>query len=97
MASTKIVTVSARRVSPATWVGRMVNVDQQIPVLYWGILVNPGDYVVGDADGVVVVPRTAAGKVLEFLRLYADQESRMVPIIRKTGSMLKALERYNRY
>ena len=89
--------VSARRVSPATWVGRMVNVDQQIPVLYWGILVNPGDYVVGDADRVVVVPRTAAGKVLEFLRLYADQESRMVPIIRKTGSMLKALERYNRY
>ncbi len=58
---------------------------------------QPGDYLVGDADGVVVIPQEATGRVLGFLRLYADQESRMSPIITETGSLLKALERYNRY
>lgn len=89
--------VWSRRVSPATSVGRMVSVDKQIPVLCAGVMVHPGDYVVADADGAVVVPQQAAAQVLEFLKLYADKETRMIPIIKETKSMLKALERYNRY
>ncbi|MFN9388623.1 MAG: RraA family protein [Betaproteobacteria bacterium] len=89
--------VWSRRVSPATSVGRMVSVDKQIPVQCAGVLVRPGDYIVADADGAVVVPEQAAPQVLELLRQYADKETRMIPIIRETGSMLKALERYNRY
>lgn len=89
--------VWSRRVSPATSVGRMVSVDKQVPVSCGGIPVRPGDYVVGDADGVVVVPQEATARVLELLAQYADKESRMIPIIHETGSMLKALERYNRY
>jgi regulator of RNase E activity RraA len=89
--------VWARRVSPATSVGRMVGVDKQVPVTCGGIVVNPGDYLVGDADGVVVVPQAAAEQVVEFLKQYADKEARMIPIIEETRSMLKAIERYNRY
>ena len=89
--------VWSRRVSPATSVGRMVSVDQQIPVSCGGVMVHPGDYLVADADGVVVVPQAAADRVVELLRQYADKESRMVPIIREQKSMLKALEIYNRY
>lgn len=89
--------VWSRRVSPATSVGRMVSVDKQIPVLCAGVMVSPGDYIVADADGAVVVPQQAAAQVLEFLKLYADKETRMIPIIKETKSMLKALERFNRY
>jgi len=89
--------VWSRRVSPATSVGRMISVDKQIPVQCGGILVSPGDYIVADADGVVVVPQVAAERVVELLRHYADKENRMIPIIQEQKSMLKALEIYNRY
>ena len=89
--------VWSRRVSPATSVGRMVSVDKQIPVRCGGILVNPGDYIVGDPDGVVVVPAAAAEKVVALLKQYDDKESKMIPIIEREKSILKALEIYNRY
>lgn len=89
--------VWSRRVSPATSVGRMISVDKQIPVLCAGVMVRPGDYLVGDADGVVVVPAHAAEKVVALLKQYDDKESKMLPIIEREKSMLKALEIYNRY
>jgi 4-hydroxy-4-methyl-2-oxoglutarate aldolase len=89
--------VWSRRVSPATSVGRMVSVDKQIPVRCAGILVHPGDYIVGDPDGVIVVPAGAAEKVVALLKQYDDKESKMIPIIEREKSMLKALEIYNRY
>jgi regulator of RNase E activity RraA len=89
--------VWSRRVSPATSVGRMVSVDKQVPVTCGGILVRPGDYIVGDPDGVVVVPQEAAEKVVALLKQYDDKESKMIPIIEREKSLLKALEIYNRY
>ena len=54
-------------------------------------------HIVGDSEGVVVVPQEAAEKVVEFLKLYDEKESKMIPIIKEEKSMLKALEKYNRY
>ena len=89
--------VFARRISPATSVGRLVSVAKQTPVKCAEVMVRPGDYIVGDTDGVVVVPQEAADKVIALLKDYDARESKMVPIIKETKSMLKALEIYGRY
>jgi Demethylmenaquinone methyltransferase len=89
--------VYSRSVTPATSVGRLVSISKNEPVTCGGVRVRPGDYVMGDWDGVVVVPVEAAERVVELIRQYDEKESRMVPIIKETKSMLKALEKYNRY
>jgi regulator of RNase E activity RraA len=87
----------ARRISPATSVGRMVSVSKQTPVMCAEVMVHPDDYIIGDADGVVVVPQNTAEKVIALLEQYNDKESKMVEIIKREKSMLKALEIYGRY
>jgi regulator of RNase E activity RraA len=89
--------VFARRISPATSVGRMVAVSKQTPVRCGDVLVTPGDFIVGDADGVVVVPQAAASQVVALLKDYDARESKMVPLIQQQKSMQKALEIYGRY
>ena len=89
--------VWSRRISPATSVGRMVSSEKQVPVKCGDVMVHPGDFIVGDTDGIVVVPAAAAERVVELLKQYDDKESKMMPIIKKEKSMLKAREIYNRY
>lgn len=45
-----------------------------MPVVCAGVHVSPGDYVVGDEDGVVVVPRDIAYEVAEAAAAIAQQE-----------------------
>jgi len=41
-----------------------------VPIACGGIQVDPGDIILGDADGVIVIPREDAGGVLEQARKY---------------------------
>lgn len=47
------------------------------PVVLGGVAVSPGDIVVGDADGVVVVPQARARAVLEILGRIRTAEASM--------------------
>lgn len=48
------------------------------PVVVGGVLIHPGDVVVADGDGVIVVPRQYAKEVAEFAReiLESDKQAR---------------------
>jgi regulator of RNase E activity RraA len=50
--------------SPNGSLGRCLITHYQIPVKFGGVFVRPGDVVVGDIDGVIVVPRALAVDVL---------------------------------
>ena len=89
--------VWSRSQTPATSVGRYVPVARGVTVMCGGVRVRPGDWIVADKTGVVVVPAESLAKVLALLRQYDDKEARMVPLIKETKSMGKALERFNRY
>jgi regulator of RNase E activity RraA len=89
--------VWSRSQVPATSVGRYVPVAKDVPVVCGGVTVRPGDWIVADGTGVVAVPKEALPRVLELLRQYDDKETRMLPLIRETKSMGKALEKFNRY
>lgn len=89
--------VFSRRITPATVVGRLVSVSKQVPVRCAGIWVRPGDYIVGDPTGVVVVPVEKAAEVVRLINEYDQKESKMIKIIKESKSMLKALKEYNRY
>jgi regulator of RNase E activity RraA len=61
--------------SPADAKGRWNVVDFDCPVTLGGVRVEPGDFIVGDADGVVVVPAALAVEVLEEAEQIVAEES----------------------
>ena len=60
-----------------------------VPISCGGTVVNPGDIIVGDADGVVVVPRGDAQVVLDAVAALTDREAKRIAEI-KSGALFKA-------
>ena len=46
------------------------------PIVIGGVLVCPGDVVVADGDGVIVVPRKVAKKVAEYAQRILDNDKK---------------------
>ena len=67
--------------------GRGIVVDHDVPITLDGVPIAPGDLVVGDADGVVVVPRAAEAEVLRRAAAKVAGEDRTRAALR-AGSTL---------
>lgn len=88
--------VYARSVSPGTTLGRYKTVASQVPVKVGGIVVHPGDLIVGDVDGVVVVPQAQAEAVLELAQQIDARELEQAKLIIAEKSLRKGLAKYGR-
>jgi regulator of RNase E activity RraA len=88
--------VYARDVSPGTTLGRYKTVASQVPVRVGGIMVHPGDLIVGDVDGVVVVPKAKASEVLKMAQEIDARELEQAKLIIAEKSLRKGLAKYGR-
>lgn len=88
--------VYARSVSPGTTLGRHRTVASQVPVCVGGVMVHPGDIVVGDVDGVVIVPHTQAEAVLRMAQEIDARELEQAKLILAEKSLRKGLAKYGR-
>ena len=91
--------IMARYRTPAQAIGRWRVTGSQVPVRVRGALedwvtVEPGDLVVADRDGVIVVPAPLVSTVAPRALQWADKDSRAREDIRRGGSLLKALDTY---
>jgi regulator of RNase E activity RraA len=89
--------VFARHVTPedSTWRWRVT--ATQVPVTIGTVTVSPGDWVVGDDDGVVVVPAAVAADVLAEAERKTGTESEIRRAVRDGLSPLEAYERYGTF
>jgi len=88
--------VFARSSSPGTTLGRYRTVSSMVPVTIGDVTINPGDYVVGDIDGVVVVPKDKAEEVLKMGQEIDQREAEQAKLILESGSLKEGLAKYGR-
>lgn len=86
--------VFARGIHPADSLGRMDVAAHNVPVVCGDVAVEPGDLVLADLDGVVVVPRRVALKAIEA----AEEKVRGENVVRKAlAEGMSTAEAFKKY
>lgn len=80
--------------TPADAVPRWELLDWNTTAVVGGVEVKPGDVLVGDVDGVVVVPSDIAMDVLREAEELADTENYVRKAVRNGGDPVEAYEEY---
>jgi len=89
--------VFSRFVTPEDSTWRWELEATQVPVTIGRVRIEPGDWVVGDDDGVVVVPQAIAEMVLTKAEEKAATESEIRAAVRDGVSPLEAYERFGTF
>ncbi len=76
--------------------GRMEPIEINVPIQCAGVLVNPGDLVLGDEIGVTVIALDNAATVLEAARTLAENEERTRARIRSGKTVEELLAEFGR-
>jgi regulator of RNase E activity RraA len=88
--------VFATGIVPSTSVHHYRFAGSQIPLVCNGVPVNPGDIVVADSDGVVVVPKAQAQPVLALAQQMDFKEHSMYAVIEQMKSIVEAVKKFGR-
>lgn len=88
--------VFATGIVPSTSVRHYRFDGANVPLICDGVPVNPGDIVVADSDGVVVVPKSKAQDVLALAQQMDFSEHSMYAYIEKYRSIVEAVKKFGR-
>src|SRR5271163_4336744 len=88
--------VYATGIVPSTSVHHYRFGGSQIAVTCDGVVVNAGDIVAADSDGVVIVPRAQADKVLALAQQMDFKEHSMYAVIEQMKSIMEAVKKFGR-
>jgi regulator of RNase E activity RraA len=83
-------------ITPSTLVGHYRFIGSQVPVVIDGVSIHPGDIIVADNDGVVVVPRARAVDILLLAQQMDFKEHSMYPLIEKMKSIVTVVKQFGR-
>jgi 4-hydroxy-4-methyl-2-oxoglutarate aldolase len=87
--------VHARGTVPITARGRIVQEAWNVPIRLGNVAVRPGDVIVADVNGVVVVPLARLDEVLAVAEAILDKETRMLDALRAGRSMVEVDREFN--
>lgn len=76
--------------NPKTSKGRCEINECQIPVTMDGVTIRPGDYIFGDIDGTVIIPKEIADEVLEKALETIKKENVVRSILQNGGTLQQA-------
>jgi len=85
--------VYARAVIPMTARNRVMQESFNQEIQFAGVQVHPGDLIIADGSGVVVIPRDKEEEVVKEAEAVATTEARMADGIRQGMSVLEVLEK----
>lgn len=88
--------VYSRSIVPTNSLGRYVNVAKNQPVICGGVEVSPGDILVGDRDGIAVVPQAYEQEVLKTAQDLEKRETATARDVIKLKSIRQASEKNKR-
>ena len=88
------IAVYAQGTSPRVNFQHIVTLAIDQPVVCGGVLVAPGDIVIADHDGVIVVPAAQAREVAQRARAMHETEERMQAAIRDGAGLVEAIRQY---
>lgn len=83
-----------RDLSPLNAIGRWEMIASQVPVTIGGVTISPGDVVIAEFDGVLVIPGSEAETVLIRAEEIVGSEALVREEMRAGGSPLASLERH---
>jgi regulator of RNase E activity RraA len=81
--------------TPRTAAYRSQITDFGVPLLVGGVIVQPGDFVLGDIDGIVVIPTAVVDEVIEKAESVRDRERIVFDLLKAGGNIRELFEKYH--
>jgi regulator of RNase E activity RraA len=85
----------ARGTVVATARGRIMEEATNVMIQFAGVQVRPGDVVMGDRSGVVIIPQEKLDQVIEKAEVFLGKEEQMIAEIRSGAGILAVDKKFN--